>query len=207
MQPPSKHVITVLAALVLVVLVNITAPIFNKIANNHNPFVQQVFSQDDLSCEELNDLRTNYTACCEYPLFVVWQWQHDECSEQCQYSYFKDCCITQCCFRLLGVLSIIRDDQGSLLFVDINRDALISSFLLSVGNSTLWAPIVSATVYKCYQELWGTHVKEEVCSFIPGSFYPIVSCSYTENFLKCPVWNPQQINECNFTLEYVEKCW
>jgi hypothetical protein len=36
--------------------------------------------------------------------------------------------------------------------------------------------------------------------------YDIVFCTYKQNYMKCPPWNPHKLAECTQTMNYVERC-
>lgn len=145
--------------------------------------------------------------CCEYPSLVVWRWQANICIAECEKSgRGKDrCCVTPCCFGIAGILNVIKNEDGSVAQVDVDPRGLIYSYLLSVGNDTLWLPVVTNSVNRCYEQFSEQNNAYD-CDVIPLNLFIVINCAYGENYLKCPRWNPYNIRECEFTYKYVEKC-
>lgn len=177
---------------------------------NHSTSTQ-VHAEEELSydeqlkvCTYLNTVRANFTACCEYPGVVMWEWQLTNCEEECgatDENYENEdtfCCLSVCCFYTVKVLSS-QTEIAPLL-----PDGFIYSFLLSVGNDTAWEPVITGAVNRCYSQYLDDQGYD--CGVIPFSMYSIIDCAYLENYLKCPTWNPQNLRECAFTAEYARKC-
>lgn len=116
----------------------------------------------------------------------------------------NDCCELTCCFQKLGVLTTqVNEDESKQ--VDVDWRGLVYSFLLSVGNDTLWTPVVNETVKRCYEQF--SNSGEFDCKGqIPKHLFHIIDCSYLENYLKCAKWNPHDLKECEYTYQYVKKC-
>lgn len=159
------------------------------------------------NCEYLNEIRANFTACCDYPVLVIWRWQYNFCVQECEEAGrpYERCCTLPCSFRLLGVMTVIRNDDGSVAQVDVNPGGLVHSFLLSVGNDSQWIPVLSASTTRCYSQFSETSNGYE-CDVIPKNLFSVIDCSYNENYLKCPPWNPANLKECEFTYKFVQKC-
>lgn len=158
----------------------------------------------------MNSVRANYTACCLYPAFVIPIDALIECIHKCLdealQGHMSPCCVNTCCYvDKIGVFSVTEDENGNITNAEMHLDPLISSFLLSVGNDSAWIPVITNSVNRCYNDLWSTN-EGYSCDFIPNSFYEIVGCAYLENYLKCPVWNPSNILECQYTHRHVEYC-
>lgn len=170
----------------------------------------QVFSQEDSQtaaelmkrCKFLNEVRANFTICCEYPLLVMWELDFKMCQEKCASDGEPndDCCILSCCLFKIGALT--QSEGGP---IEVDPKGLIYSFLLSVGNDTQWLPVVTKSSRRCYDDIPNTY--ENNCNNrIPKQLYSIVDCCYIENYLKCAKWNPYDVKECAYTIEYVSTC-
>lgn len=157
-------------------------------------------------CKYLNSVRASYTACCQYPVLVVWTWQHTDCIVKCKGADTDGCCAFSCCLYKLGILYPAIDRQGNVIGVNIEKRNLVYSFMLSIGNDTRWEPYMNTVASKCINENGATDVGYECGGIIPMSFYKVVNCVYKENFLNCPTWNPSGLIDCQYTREYVEKC-
>lgn len=134
------------------------------------------------SCKYSKTVRTN-TACCYTPVLAIWGYAHDQCRDKCSvgrpgpYDNPFTCCIFQCCLIASGQLVVVENDDGTSQ-VDVDWRAVVSSFLLSVGNDTQWTPIVNETVQRCFEQHGNTG--EYICEgLIPINLPPIVNCSYS----------------------------
>lgn len=145
-----------------------------------------------------------------YPTFVLWWWQYNTCNNNCKdvEDYLaKICCQWRCYYvEAIHLFILTTNDDGSVAKSDINTTSLIASFLLSVGNDTRWAPVVTNSVQRCYDDLYQSKEGKLFCDILPKTLYSVIDCTYNENFLKCPVWNPHNLIECEYTYKYVEKC-
>lgn len=131
--------------------------------------------------------------------------QADQCKDECTKIGQRNdrCCNVPCSFRKLKVLKDARKKNDSAAV--INWHGLANSVLFSVNNDTRWVPVVKKSAEYCYnQNINGTSVYD--CDVIPMSLYDIIDCIYAEDFLNCPVWNPNQIPECKYTREFIENC-
>jgi hypothetical protein len=174
------------------------------LARIHQVFSEEAESDDEKrkNCAFLNTVRPNLTSCCEYPAIVIWDWQYKICEDYCDENDTGDdrCCILICGMNSLGVLSSISEPS------DVNWEGLVSSFLLSVGNDTAWFPVINGSIYRCYSQ-FSEKNNEYDCGVIPRNLYLITDCGYIENYLKCPNWNPSQIDTCTYSHEYISKCY
>lgn len=158
-------------------------------------------------CEFLNTVRANYTICCQYPLFVAWRWNNDVCTSNCSSGDDFDCCMFTCNLRSLGILTDLVLDTGNET-VGVNWQRLADSFLLSVGNKTIWREVIYLSIERCYEQYVDDSSMEYECGDqVPSYLYDIIDCSYIENFLKCPLWNRRKVKECVYTSQYVESCF
>lgn len=99
----------------------------------------------------------------------------------------------------------VEYDDGTK-FVDADWEGLVTSFVMSVGNNSKWANVVQDSVGRCYSQF--SESDEYDCNGqIPLLLYRIIDCSYVENYLRCPTWNPYDIMECNYTSQYVDQCY
>lgn len=114
-------------------------------------------------CMYLNDIRANYTVCCKYPGLVIWYWQMEACRKKCRREDRDDdqCCILPCCLYYLGVLVEGEGDQWN-----VDYRGLAYSFLLSVGNDTVWMPVIEGSTQRCYDDNLGA-VEGYQCNVIP----------------------------------------
>lgn len=77
--------------------------------------------------------------------------------------------------------------------------------MTSVGNDPIWLPIVTLTTKRCYADFFDFS-DEYYCDEIPKYLYDVVDCTYIENFLRCPLFNPKRLNQCLMTFQYVDEC-
>lgn len=151
------------------------------------------------NCQFLNSMRENVTACCRYPRLVIWTWHFKQCFKECVKASDQVCCIEACCNRKLGIVS---DDWNSS--TDINITGLIYSFMLSVGNDSQWVPLITGSVTECNH--FFTKSSKLHCGILPERMYNVITCVYKGCFVKCPTWNPHELENCHRTYHYVNKC-
>ena len=164
------------------------------------------------NCKHLNVIRPNFTECWEYPQLVLWSWDADECDATCiaeghvtENGLAEHCCALTCSYYKMGIISSSRNSQGDLEPIVFHWQGFVSSFMLSVGNDSKWESVIHDSVQRCYfQYEFNTHGL--YCNLIPLNLWEIFECSYRQNFLDCPVWNPKDLPECEFAKEYVSKC-
>ena len=173
-------------------------------------------------CKFLNIVRANFTSCCGYPALVITDDIAVDCSSVCSeepesviggkvasdYHYeFPDCSCTQteCTFKSMQVLIPKYGAKGDLLGYEIDFNGIVNSFLMSVGNDESWLPVLKDVVSRCYEQ-FSTSEGGLECNSVPSELFEIIDCSYKQNYLKCPSWNPQGLFECQYTYEYVTKC-
>lgn len=155
------------------------------------------------SCQFLNSVRDNVTACCRYPRLVIWTWEFKECFKNCVKEATSDqvCCVQTCCYKKLGVVS---DDWNSP--AGINVTGLIYSFMLSIGNDSQWEPLITQSVVECNQKHFSGESSQLRCDILPERMYDVITCVYTMCFVKCPTWNPYGLENCHRTYQYVNDC-
>lgn len=154
-------------------------------------------------CKELNEKRANYSICCKNPEIVMYQEQLDQCRESCNNTGKADdlCCLQTCSFEKIGVIEMTSPGQNAKIIAQ----GIKNSFLNSVSNITMWQPIVNQAVDRCYKD----YLKSTggiICDCIPNYLFDILDCSYRENFLRCPEYNPFKLDECELTLSFVQEC-
>lgn len=75
---------------------------------------------DDLMsrCIQLNNIRANFTACCQYPTLVIWRGQLNQCLSQCQqiFSDFGACCMPLCTFRAIQLIPPVGSTANNSTF-------------------------------------------------------------------------------------------
>lgn len=151
-------------------------------------------------CSNLNKKRKPFNECCEYPLVVVWTWQYELCQESCSDDMLERCCVLTCCLNQVGILDTLDTPN-----ININKEALVESYMMSVSNNSVWQPVVEASVSICMERFAGESFDHE-CHVIPRTLYSVIDCTYIENFMGCPLWNPDNDDQCEFTSQYVQEC-
>lgn len=138
---------------------------------------------------------------------VIWKWQLKRCESQCKDAGQKGqrCCIVPCGMYMLGVLKENKNEDGTPAPGTIQKTGLIYSFMLSVGNDTQWAPVITGSSEKCISQFDGAGGEMD-CDVIPMAFYDVLNCVYSQNYQKCPTWNPHGIEACQYTIQFVQKC-
>lgn len=157
-------------------------------------------------CKYLNSIRANYTICCKYPGLVLWRYQYEECGVECAEAEKnpddRGCCMLVCCFKKIGVLKFPDDPKQP---AKIDPEGFVYSFLLSVGNDTAWEPVIRKSTRRCYDDNNGVSTGD-ICN-VPFIFLEnIVTCAYKENFLRCPVFNPHRLPQCETSRQFVDEC-
>lgn len=165
--------------------------------------VRQFNKKNAKNCQFLNLSRENVAACCRYPRFVIWTWHYKQCFKDCVKKASEDqvCCIEVCCYRKLGVVS---DDWNSS--TDINITGLIYSFMISIGNDSQWEPLIAKSVIECNHRHFSEKTSQLYCKILPERMYDVITCVYKRCFVKCPTWNPHELEGCHRTYQYVNKC-
>lgn len=146
----------------------------------------------------------NFTFCCKYPDLVMEVETAEKCHDYCRdIGKRRDqCCLLVC---ILKDLEILKFSDGSSAKPEVNPEGLVNSFLSSVENDKRWEPIVRSSSQRCSADLKGS-VEGFECEVIPNELGKIIDCCSTENYLKCPNYNPKGRSECQATREYVEEC-
>lgn len=122
------------------------------------------------------------------------------CNEECWTAKDLKCCVSKCCY--VDKMKILEITEFK---VEMNLESLVEVFLSTVIDDKKWEPVLRNSVKSCHDKLWGT-IDGESCGFIPNSLFAVISCVYTENFLHCPHWNPNELSECGSIHDYVKKC-
>lgn len=133
-------------------------------------------------CDKLNKERKGFTACCEYPMMVVYETWRAKCADSCSKvsSSSENCCVLNCCLKRLKILYENPRDG-------INPEAMSRSFLLSVYNDTKWVYPIMSSVALCHAKYAVTKKELENddnmdCSgLVPKHFYDVVDCAYNRN--------------------------
>lgn len=183
--------------------------IFNKRFNLFKVWSQQSTTLNPTAlkdrCNYLNSVRSNFTSCCKYPTIVLWRWMLNGCKEECQRrnQADDDCCPLVCNYRRINVIPQANETFRNATWNPVA--GLSYAFMLSIGNDTRWTQTVSDALNSCFNDT----VKQalyDACG-IPLHLYDIINCAYNELFLRCPVWNPNNIPECNYTREFISLCF
>jgi hypothetical protein len=136
-------------------------------------------------------------------MLVIMEYQVKSCQNDCPGSRIYDhCCLKICVYTQSGILKFSTDPNVA---PELESNGFVASFMLSVDNDTAWEPIVKASTSRCFDDNIGTNDGFE-CEIIPKSLKRVIECTYKENFLKCPNYNPSHISECKETYEYWEMC-
>lgn len=156
-------------------------------------------------CSYLNTVRANFTVCCQYPSLVLWRWQLNQCIGECQNINQIDnsCCISVCNYRLLSVIPQPNNNANNASFDP--TEGLITAFMLSIGNTSEWTQTIRDSCTLCNNAV-GKQPEYDSCG-IPIHLYSIVNCAYNEMFFNCPKWNPSNIQECDFTRQFIDTCY
>jgi hypothetical protein len=158
------------------------------------------------ACVYLNGVRANFTACCEYPAIVIWDWQYKACYKDCNIEGDQDedetgrCCVLICALNMLQILTSRTEISP------IDPKGFVYSFMMSVGNETIWEPVITNAISRCFTQNEGNDQGFD-CGIVSHNIYYIADCAYLEHFLKCPKWNPYGLNECAYTHEFAMKCY
>lgn len=163
-------------------------------------------------CRYLNSVRANFTACCKYTALVAWDWTWDYCAEgDCKIVMDSGgdtmaCCMLTCILVVSEIIEITSDPVGAKLL----PTGLVLSFMMSVGNDSSWSPIVNQSISRCFSQFEGGGYSEDTpldCPTVPSNFFPVIDCTYLQNYLKCPVWNPHGLEACQYSHQYVDQCF
>lgn len=159
-------------------------------------------------CQYLNSIRANYTICCQYPVLVVWNWLFRACYAECRHlgmGWIMSCCVNICCYKSGGMLDVINFENGTVEKVNIVPKGIANGLMLSIGNDSRWTSVIEISVERCYEQFFDP-TPSRFCA-IPDSIFEVIDCTYTQNFMKCPIWNPHGIAECEYTMRYVTECY
>jgi hypothetical protein len=155
----------------------------------------------------LNKVRANFTACCHYPAIVIWEWQFNACVKDCNAKGVEEeedeagrCCVLICGLNAVKILTS-RTEISSL-----KAEGFIYSFMLSIGNESIWEPVITNAINRCFSEFASINDGYD-CGLIPFNIYDVADCAYLENYLKCPSWNPSGLPECKYTYQYAKDCF
>lgn len=155
-------------------------------------------SDRKIKCKELNNNRANFTICCKYPTLVMFRWQFLQCLKLCPDE--DECCIKTCNFRSLDFIpNFVNAENHNPC------NGLSYSFLLSVGNNSEWVEPISESCKFCFDEVARDSSQVDECN-IPYHLYDIINCVYSENYFRCPNFNPFFVKECELTREYNDIC-
>ena len=163
-------------------------------------------------CKYLKAMRPSLSICCEYPKVVMWNWQWDECEASCKAKGHinekgegEHCCMMTCTFNVMGLFSMGRNDFGQVVPGDVHWQGFVFAFMLSIDNDTRWETVINENVKQCDQQFGDTY-DDFYCDYIPLSLWKVSECSYKQNYLKCPYWNPRNLPECRYAYEFVSEC-
>jgi hypothetical protein len=158
------------------------------------------FQKQRKRCKYLETARANFTSCCSYPTMVAWKWDVAKCTEKCEQAGQKRerCCFNPCMFQTIGVLT-----NGSF---KVNAKELANSFKISVGNDSIWEKPITDACNECVKKSLPIRVAAVDCDVIPIQLYNVINCAYNEIYFNCPIWNPKNLDACNYTKEFINDC-
>jgi hypothetical protein len=120
------------------------------------------------------------------------------CQKQCQNQ--DECCSKKCTFQALEFIpNFINTDNHNPC------NGLTHSFLLSVGNASEWKQPISDSCKFCFERVEKIPNEVDECN-IPFHLYDIINCVYSENYERCPKFNPFKVEKCKLTKEYNDIC-
>lgn len=90
--------------------------------------------------------------------------------------------------------------------MEANWKEIVGSFMMSLGNDTLWTAVINDTVQQCFSQ-FSNSFEYDCNNQIPKNLFDIIDCCYHEHFLKCAKWNPNNLAECEYTYKYVQHCF
>jgi hypothetical protein len=61
--------------------------------------------------------------------------------------------VTTCAFENLGI--IVRDEENPSIY-QVDMKGFVYSFLLSVGNDTIWQGVIETSAQKCFDQFNGS---------------------------------------------------
>lgn len=165
-------------------------------------------SPEDLAatCAALNSVRANFTVCCQYAMMVMWRWQMNQCVDNCARRNLVDnsnCCQTLCNYRAINIIAPANNNANNITYDP--TAGLIAVFMLSVGNNTQWTSPITDSITYCFNAVL-KQPDYDSCG-IPTQLYDIINCAYIEIFYRCPLWNPSNLPECDYTRQYVDQCY
>ena len=160
-------------------------------------------------CKFLNLNQANFTDCCDYPKFQIWEWHWNEgvakCDAEGLSGLYGTCCRYTFTYNKLNLIALNVNEDDDLVPSFAYSFGYFHNFMLSVGNDSQWEPVFYESIQKC-DEQFARSVKGYFCDVIPLSLWAISDCCIRENYLKCPAWNPNGLQKCKYTYEYVLKC-
>jgi hypothetical protein len=115
-----------------------------------------------------------------------------------------DCKQISCHMKKVGITKFVIDPY---IRPNFDPEALIQAFLSSVLQTDgVWEPVVRRSVNRCFDDFTGA-VDGFICDqTMPAILLEVIVCTYKENFLRCPTWNPDKLEICEFTQDFVSKC-
>lgn len=78
----------------------------------------------------------------------------ERCAEQCNQE--RGCCDIVCTFLITNLITINEAGEGS-----VKLEGYITAFMLSVGNDSMWLPVITSSTHKCIDQFGGSD--EFVC--------------------------------------------
>jgi hypothetical protein len=140
--------------------------------------------------------------CCKSPDLTALSWQVDYCYDDLCKNNTDECCAFICLFKLLGFAQFPEDRNEPAV---LDPEGLVYSFMLSVDNDTSWEPVIRNSVKRCWNDNYGVST-DLYCNFPLDLWTGIGNCAFWENFLRCPIYNPNGITECEATRQYITEC-
>lgn len=163
-------------------------------------------------CPYLDSIRTNFSVCCERPSLTMQNSDWDQCNAACEAKALTNnndtddnCCMVVCSLLKTGIVSLKITDESKDASVTLHQEAIVFAFMFS-NNDTWWEPVIKESVDQCHRQFNDTEINLVCGGVIPLNFWDIIDCSRRQNFLNCPIWNTDNVTECEHTREFAQKC-
>jgi hypothetical protein len=145
--------------------------------------------------------------CCKLPEMEFEMSIAEECNRECAEKNLEDdvdsCCSRICVLEKLDII-LVSTDPNVKSFV--KPEGIVKMFMNTVGNDPAWLPIVQSSTMRCFDDV-AVMSEEYLCgNKIPYGLTVMEFCCFKENYLKCPYWNPQKIDNCTICRNVIEEC-
>lgn len=158
----------------------------------------------EVMCEQMKEkIVDDLQTCCKTPKLAIQGEWYDQCLEINKGR--PPCHILSCVMEKSKVIQFIIHPEVRPTFLP---EGLIESFMLSVNETREnWQPVVRRSVNRCYEDFEGSEDGYDCDETSPKIIFDVAYCTMKELFLKCPNFNPDRIENCPITYQWVEQCW